>query len=203
VASLAHVPDVALQPLTGTLHATASGRPQVDRAAQRTTLPLQRAGTSLPPPARFSAWATQRTYAPWLVAGSHGHVVSIAACAAQRAASQAALPWGCEPPPGGPPAAPTEWVDAVSHAVASNARHVLTLSSRQRSPGAKAARMPATPACMGRSTRVRGRAGVRARPRLLRRAHCGTLRRRCPARASKLRRRCAEMIGASRDQTSF
>ena len=73
---------------------------------------------------------------------------------------------------------------------------------RRRSPGVRAARMPSRLACMGRSTRVRGRAGVRDRLRPVRRADCGTLRRRRPARASKPRRECAEMIRAS-DQTSF
>src|SRR5439155_14284466 len=106
VASSAHVPDVVWQALTGTLHATASGRPHADRAAQRTTLPLQPCGTSPSPARRFSACATQRTYAPWLVAGSHGHLPSTAARAAQRAASQPALPCRSGPPPCGLPLPP-------------------------------------------------------------------------------------------------
>jgi hypothetical protein len=62
----------------GRQHTTADGRPQVERAAQRTMPRIsslrQRLLLSV-----LRKWATQRTYAPWLTAVSHGHAAASAA----------------------------------------------------------------------------------------------------------------------------
>jgi hypothetical protein len=59
-------------------HTTADGRPQVERAAQRTKPRVssvrQRLLRSV-----LRKWATQRTYSPWLTAVSHGQAAASAA----------------------------------------------------------------------------------------------------------------------------
>ena len=53
--------------------ATAPARPQVDRAAQLTTLPWHSCRRSPFATASFATPATQLTYCPWLSALSQGH----------------------------------------------------------------------------------------------------------------------------------
>src|SRR5690606_648773 len=73
-------------------HATAPGRPQVERDAHCTTRPRQRLLLS----AARAALRAQRTYAPWFGAPSQSHAASIAARAA--AMSAASAPSGSQAP---------------------------------------------------------------------------------------------------------
>lgn len=66
-------------------HATASGRPHVERAAQRATAPTQRWFASV----AFAVARAQRTYAPWLELPAQSQVAAIAARAAATSAASA------------------------------------------------------------------------------------------------------------------
>jgi hypothetical protein len=88
VASAAHgVPQV---PKRGIWHVTKPGLPQIERAAQRWTAPLQLLGIASLFASAFFTCATQLTYWPWFFP-SQGHWL-IASWTAQRAASQSTDP---------------------------------------------------------------------------------------------------------------
>jgi len=65
---------------------TKPGLPQVERAAQRTTLDLQGRGSRNASTSPLATPATHRTYWPWLVAAAQGHWISALSRVAQTAA---------------------------------------------------------------------------------------------------------------------
>ena len=62
VESSVHVPVVVSHVLVGTVHVTKPFLPQVDRAAQRVTFPLQFVGIRPQSASFLVRWATQLTY---------------------------------------------------------------------------------------------------------------------------------------------